>query len=66
MQYSAKEPPQKVTDLEGQVFILDPDGTARKVKLDETSIIDEEIDGTRRRLRFAFPSLAPGAVVEYR
>ena len=66
VQYSAKEPPQKVTDLEGQVFILDPDGTVRKIKLDETSIIDEEIDGNRRRLRLILPAFAPGVVVEYR
>lgn len=61
-----KRPAQKVTDIEGQFFILNTDGTMRQTKLDKAAIVDEEIDGKRRRLRLTLPAVALGAVVEYR
>ena len=64
--YYAKDKIQWVTDVEGQTISLAADGSVKKTKLDKKSIFNEDVDGTRRRIRFTLPALAPGAIIEYR
>ncbi|MEK7728986.1 MAG: DUF3857 domain-containing protein [candidate division KSB1 bacterium] len=63
--YFGKERSQWITDIEGQTLTL-VNGAVRKDKLDKKSIFNEDVDGEYRRVRFTLPSLAPGAVIEYR
>ncbi len=66
LSYYAKDRLQRVENIEGYTFILDPNGAIRREKLDKKSVFDEDVDGEHRRVRFTLPALAPGAVVEYR
>ncbi len=63
--YYAKERAQWLDGVEGQTLAL-ANGAVRKDKLDKKSIFNEDVDGEYRRVRFTLPSLAPGAVIEYR
>ena len=57
---------QEVSDIEGQTFVLGPEGEVARHELDDDVIFDEDVDGASRRVRFTLPALAPGAVIEYR
>ncbi len=58
----------KVTDIEGVMFTLDDQGNIVTQKLDKDQIFKEKAKGktAHNEVRFTFPNLKKGAVIEYR
>lgn len=53
-------------EIEGQTFLLKPDGSVKRTKLKKESIHEEDVDRKFHRMRFTLPVLAPGCVIEYK
>lgn len=53
-------------DIEGQTFLLRPDGSVKRTKLEGKSVHEEDVDGKTHRMRFTLPALSPGCVIEYK
>lgn len=64
--YNSEDNYQRVDKIQGQTFVLQPDGKVRRVTLDRGSIFTEDIGRDRKRVTFTLPALEPGAVVEFR
>ena len=63
----AKSRSSKVTDIDAFVYNLDDDGKVKAQKVSRDQIFKEK--GSKRKvnsLRFTFPDLKPGSIVEYR
>ena len=58
----------KVTDLDAYVYNLTQDGKLKVEKVDRDQIFKEKQNGKKNvgSLRFTFPDLQPGCVIEYR
>ncbi len=65
--YNKGQLKERIRDVEGQTFVLSPEGgKPAKHKLGKKSIFKEKLDGNFEQIRFTLPALAPGAVVEFR
>lgn len=53
---------QRVTDLKARTYL--PDG--REVDVDKQDIFEEKVNDHWSRIRFTFPALEPGAVIEFK
>ena len=64
----AKSRGTKVTDLDAYVYNLTTDGKLKVEKVDRDQIFKEKQNGKKNAgsLRFTFPDLQPGCVIEYR
>ncbi len=63
--YNANDRVQRVTDVKGQTLTLGADGKVEDHKVDKRDILTEDLSGGYELIRFTFPALAPGAIVEY-
>jgi len=57
---------QDVYDIEGHTLKLSGNGQVEEHELKDESIFEEDITGDFKRVKFTLPSLAPGAVIEFR
>ncbi len=64
--YRAEDRAQRLDDLEGQTFVLGPDGEVQRHEMKKDAVFTEDIDGEYERVRFTLPALQPGAIIEYR
>ena len=58
----------KITDLEGYMYTLGPDGNVITQKLDNDQVFNEKARGQKahNKISFTFPGLQKGCIVEYR
>ncbi len=56
---------QRIDDLRAQTVIVGPNGEIERHKLEKDAIFEEKANDDLRRIRFTFPALQPGAVIEY-
>ena len=57
---------QTLVKVEGQTFVEEPSGKARRIKLAKKDIFKEKLDDRRTLVSFTLPALEPGAVAEFR
>lgn len=61
-----KEYEQDIEDLEAITYRLNEKGKIEKYEVEKNSFFDEKILDDWNRIRFTFPSLEPGCIIEYR
>ena len=64
--YIHEDRAETLVKVEGQTFVMGPDGKVRKTKLSKSDIFKEKLDDRRTLVSFTLPALEPGAVIEYR
>lgn len=55
-----------ISDIAGQTYVLQADGSVKKIKMEKKDIFYKNITKDIKEVRFTLPALAPGAVIEYR
>src|SRR5690606_18480481 len=55
--YNSEDNYQRVDKIQGQTFVLQPDGRVRRVTLDRGSIFTEDIGRDRKRVTFTLSAL---------
>ena len=58
--------PQRISKVQGNTFVLGPNGKVVRHKLGKKEIFKENVAENVEQIRFTLPALEPGAVVEYR
>lgn len=64
IEFTSKDHFEKITDVDAQTILLD-NGTVRKIPVDKALIYKQTADKTTKTLKFSFPAVKPGAIVEF-
>src|SRR5258706_963039 len=61
-----KEGAERIGNVEGATYLLNPDSTIARKSMEDRAIFEENVDGRHKRIKFTLPALAPGCVIEFR
>lgn len=64
IEYTSKDHFEKITDMQAQTLYLD-NGVIKAIPVDKALIYKQISDKATKTLKFSFPAVRPGAVIEY-
>lgn len=64
--YVSKKKASKITDIEGYTYNMDAAGNIITTRLSQKDLFKNKVDEKFSSIRFAFPDVKPGTVIEYR
>ncbi|MGF1669091.1 MAG: DUF3857 domain-containing protein [Balneolaceae bacterium] len=63
--YYSKNRLERIRRIKAQTINATEDGGYEVIEVDKRSFFDEDIDGDHKRLKFSFPAVRPGSIIEY-
>ncbi len=63
--YYAGDDLEKIKKIKAHVINLTENGETEITELQKDSFFDEDVDGEYKRLKFSFPAVRPGSIIEY-